>query len=368
MKRLWPYLTAAVIALALCWGWWTAPPVWGQNTDVVLQFAPATPAVAVGETIDIAVAVENVTDLYAFDITVGFDPALVEVVDLDPDLDGIQMALGLFLDPGFVIFNQANNELGQLRLVMTQLNPSTPKSGGGNLLVVRFRALQTGASPLVVVNGQLAQPDGTTFFPETVEGELSVIATASTQPTPSPIPSQLAGTPLPTMTSVATATPRPQVTATATPPAAMTQPTATATRATATAVPASDSSPRPTASLPTATEQTASSTAVGGTVAATATPDASAPAAVEQAAEGAVAALPAAAASATAVAEEATRALTVIGSNVIPEESNTGTDATGQTTNAGQGSGMPVLLLGVGLLLTILILFFFLSRRRRVEV
>ncbi len=367
MKRLWPYLTAAVVILG--WGWWTATPVWGQNTDVVLQFTPATPAVAVGETIDVAVAVENVTDLYGFDIAVGFDPALVEVVDLDPDLDGIQVALGLFLDPGFVIFNQANNELGQLRLVMTQLNPSTPKSGGGNLLVVRFRALQTGVSPLVVVNGHLAQPDGTTFFPETVAGELSVTAADPdpVQPTPSPIPSQLAGTPLPTMTPTATATPRPQVTTTATPPAATTQPTATATRAAATAVP---DSPSPTASPPAATGPTVTPTAVGGTVAPdtdVGAPDTGTVSAPPPPDEAALAAVEEAGA-ATAVPAEATRALTVIGSDAVPAENDSASETAGQPTNAGQVAGMPVLLLGIGLLLTISMLFFFLSRKRQAGI
>ena len=111
-------------------------PVWSQNTAVVLQVAPSTAEIGVDEIIDVAVEVRDVSGLYGFDITVGYDPAVVEVVDFDPDLEGIQVALGLFLDPGFVIFNQADNSLGQLRLVMTQLNPSEAKSGTGNLLVI----------------------------------------------------------------------------------------------------------------------------------------------------------------------------------------------------------------------------------------
>jgi len=210
--------------------WITIKPslVWSQNEDVTLRFSPARPQLAVGETIETAVEVSSVSDLYGFDITISYDPNIVEVVDFDPDLDGIQVALGLFLDPGFVIFNQADNDLGQLRLVMTQLNPSESKSGTGNLMVVRFRARQTGETPLLLVAGQLAQRDGTSFFPELQSDQLTVVTTSASLPTAVSIPTRLAGTPLPTATPELLAAPLlPAVTPSATmqPPTSTSQPT-----------------------------------------------------------------------------------------------------------------------------------------------
>ena len=366
MSRLWPL---AALLLLLSWLAGAPPTVYSQNTDVVLQFAPNSLQVAVGETVDVAVEVENVTGLYGFDIAVGFDPAVVEVVDLDPNLPGNQMALGLFLDPGFVIFNQADNDLGQLRLVMTQLNPSEAKSGRGNLLIIRFRGLQAGQTPLLLLAGQLAQRDGTTFLPERVDGELAVIATAVPLPTPSPIPSQLAGTPMPTMTPTATPTPRATGAATATP-----QPPTLTPAASPTAVITAPATAPAVVTLP-AAAPTLTATSVAGaaalveepTAGATAVPTEMAPLADPPVTDIAGTAPTAVAAAGTGAAEEAALPATVVGSGQPAGDAASG-NGPGGTAVADEASGWrPMTALGAGLLLVILSLVFFLGRKQRLE-
>jgi hypothetical protein len=115
---------------------------------------------------------------------------VVEVVDADPGQAGVQMALGTFLDSGFVVLNAADNVTGTVRFAMTQLNPSLPKSGTGALIVIRLRGKQvSGGTPLTLTHAQLAKRDGTALSTNLISGQVSVVA-AGTAPTGTPIPTQ----------------------------------------------------------------------------------------------------------------------------------------------------------------------------------
>jgi hypothetical protein len=170
-------------------------------TPVPVSIQPPDAEVAVGQTIDIAVEAREVRALFAMDIELGFDPTVVQVVDVDPELDGVQVALGLFMDPGFVLVNKVDNTLGNVHLAMTQLNPSQPKSGGGPLIVLKFRGVKTGANtPLTLASAVLSQDDGTVLPVTLTSGQLQVVAVPAPGPTNTPIPTQGVGTPLPSST------------------------------------------------------------------------------------------------------------------------------------------------------------------------
>lgn len=212
---------AALVALLMI------GPVQAQTpaAPVVVRIVPASVQVAAGETVDVAVEVVDVVDLYGFDVTVTFDPQVVEVVDADPNLPGVQMAQGLFLDPGFAVINAADNTAGSAHFVMTQLNPSEAKSGTGSLLVVKLLGKQAGtSSPLTLEDPQLARRDGFMIPSTPVSGQVDVIAAGG--PTSTSMPTQGAGTPMATAppgpTALpATATPQP----TALPATASSEPT-----------------------------------------------------------------------------------------------------------------------------------------------
>ena len=164
-----------------------------------VRVAPQAVQVAVGQSVDVAVEVVGVSDLYAIDVLLSYDPQRVEVVDLDPELPGVQVQLGSLLEPGFVILNLVDNSLGRLRFVMTQLNPATPKSGTGSLVVVRLRGKSAGAPAAIEVLGaKLASPAGVEIPVNSVDnGQVEVVQTIS-GPTNTPIPAQPPGTPMPT--------------------------------------------------------------------------------------------------------------------------------------------------------------------------
>jgi hypothetical protein len=166
---------------------------------VAVGVAPTSVEVAINQTVDVAVEVKDIRDLYGFDVALAFDPQTVEVIDADPGTDGVQIALGTFLDPGFVIINEANNQAGSVRLAMTQINPSQPKTGTGALVVVKLKGKQArAASPLTLVSAQLARRDGIKLTTALAAGQITVNAQASSQPTPTSIPAQGAGIGMPT--------------------------------------------------------------------------------------------------------------------------------------------------------------------------
>jgi hypothetical protein len=190
------------------------PPAAAQESTTQIQLSSSPVDVGVGEVAQVAVEVRDARGLYGIDITVGFDPAIVEVIDADPRARGVQVAFGTFLDPGLVVRNVVDNEAGVAQFVMTQLNPSEPKSGSGTLIVLSLRGKQPGTAAIRLNPVQLAQRDGMALAATVVPGEVRVATQAVAGPTATPIPTQSAGTPVPTMAPVtavaATATPEVQ--------------------------------------------------------------------------------------------------------------------------------------------------------------
>ena len=79
MRVLTALLLTAILLLA------AAPPALGAAGATVGP-TPAEVVIGVGETATIEIAVQNAVDLYGIDVRASFDPAVVEVVDAEPDL------------------------------------------------------------------------------------------------------------------------------------------------------------------------------------------------------------------------------------------------------------------------------------------
>lgn len=184
-----------------------------QPLPATVAAAPEVVELAAGSTAQIALTVTDVRDLYGFDLALEFDPAVVEVVDADTALDGTQVGFGTLLDAGFVIRNTADNQLGRVHFVMTQLSPSPSKTGSGTLLVLTLRGKQAGAtSPLTPVRARLAGPQGNEILSTAVGGQIRVVANQPPGPTATPIAVQPPGTPLAQAEAeLAAATPAPTI-------------------------------------------------------------------------------------------------------------------------------------------------------------
>ena len=127
----------------------------------------------------IAVRVNNVTDLYGSDIKLKFASDVLEVVDFDPALDGIQVENGGFLQPGYVVRNVADNAVGTIQYALTQVNPTAPASGSGVLFVIHLRARSAqSATQIAFISAELSDRNGR-MIPATAAG--AAIATVAPQ-------------------------------------------------------------------------------------------------------------------------------------------------------------------------------------------
>ncbi len=188
------------------------------NTRVVVS--PVSALVGEGQTATVEVRVENVQDLYGLDIRIGFDPAVVEVVDADAQQTGVQVRPGDLLSVDFMIRNTVDNAQGTIWYALTQLNPSEPVSGSGTAFIILFQGKQRGAtSALTITYQKMSTRAGEAIPADVVNGEIRVVEPAQAPPTPTPAPPPPQPTvPMPTPEPTQ-ASPTAQPTATATAPA-----------------------------------------------------------------------------------------------------------------------------------------------------
>lgn len=178
--------------------------------------------VSPGERVEVPVEIRDVTDLYAVDLEIRFDPDVIQIEDANPNLDGVQPALGTFLDAGLTLFNSVDNDEGVVRFVMSQVNPSEPKSGNGILLVLYVVGEEEGTSDLEVTTLELSDRFGEAIAVEAVDGSVTVSEEAAlVESTAIPVQDPTGIVQVPTQAPTATSTP------TSVPPTPMTTAVAT---------------------------------------------------------------------------------------------------------------------------------------------
>lgn len=178
--------------------------------------------IAPGSRIEIPIEIRGVQDLYAIDLELQFDPTVLEAEDADPQMEGIQPALGTFLDAGLLLFNTIDPETGLVRFVMSQVNPSEPKSGDGILLVLYLTAKTVGESDLTVKSVTLSDRAGMEISASAVDAVVTVaegapVIVSTSIPVQDPtgmifVPT-LVPTAIPTQTPIPTQMPAPTATA-----------------------------------------------------------------------------------------------------------------------------------------------------------
>ena len=102
-----------------------------SQTEAIVFSDHAGVPLAAGASLDIAIMIQDVTDLYGFDLEVHFRPNTLSVSDVQ---------LGGFLAPGIPIGPTIDN--GIIHFANTQTRPSEPKSGSGDLMVITVKALE----------------------------------------------------------------------------------------------------------------------------------------------------------------------------------------------------------------------------------
>ena len=117
-------ITLAVLLVAV------APAA--AQTGTVVRVDPAFQQVAPGTTFTLTIQIDDVENLYAYDILLSFPPDKLEAIDA---------ANGDFLQEGFGGEPIIDNEEGTVWASNSQVYPAEPQSGSGSLLEISFHAI-----------------------------------------------------------------------------------------------------------------------------------------------------------------------------------------------------------------------------------
>ena len=140
-----------LVNLVLLVGVLRLPEAVAAQEQTVISIEPVTQTVAPGQQFEVRVRVEDVVDLYAFEIQVKFPPGLMSVISVEN---------GDFLET-WSEFKSVDNSAGLVRLDVTQGEASSPRSGSGTLMVIHFQAKAAlGEGDLEIIESLLASyPD-----------------------------------------------------------------------------------------------------------------------------------------------------------------------------------------------------------------
>ncbi len=121
------------------------------QTGTVVRVDPAFLQVAPDAPFTLTIQIDDVENLYAYDILLSFPPDLLEALSVVDEG---------FLAPG-IGWQIIDNDAGTVNLVNTQINPAEPASGSGALFTVVFRADAEGATAALLLSKvELTDRDG----------------------------------------------------------------------------------------------------------------------------------------------------------------------------------------------------------------
>ncbi len=244
-------LAARAIAITFALTIWPAA-LRAQTAPATVRPTPATLEIGVGQTVAVAIQLENVQGAYGIDVRGRFNPAVVEIVGASV---AAPLSAGGFIKPDFVVVNTIDNQAGTFHWAATQINPAEPVNGSGPVVVFSLRGKASGQSSLIELTAvELANANGLALPVTFQTSSVAVVAPGAGTPLPTlagPVASATAPVPVstPTVPPLRVNTPMPPVFSTtaieATPqalptvsaPPATTAPPATATPSRATAAP-----------------------------------------------------------------------------------------------------------------------------------
>ena len=165
-----------------------------------------------GET-HLVIEVVNAAKLYGYQLYLNYPAASVDLLDDNSSRSGVNAALGTFLSPDFIVANDVDPQAGRLSLALVQLNPSTPKSGSGELASIHVKTKTAAAIDFAFNSVILSDPLGNQL---TTNLEGCALNGGGSPVLPVATSTQLPATLIATLTRVTTSTiPRPAASATA---------------------------------------------------------------------------------------------------------------------------------------------------------
>ena len=146
------------------------------HATVSLTIVPTDVHISAGATMTTEVQVDGVSNLYSADFLLTFDPAIVQVVDAEPDTSGEQIAVGaLFDERAFLVSrNQVDNTAGVVEFAISLQGPAEPIEGTGAVAAITWQGQAEGRSVLTLGQTQLADPSDDPIPHQVESGTIAV--------------------------------------------------------------------------------------------------------------------------------------------------------------------------------------------------
>ncbi|OQY23801.1 MAG: hypothetical protein B6I35_02930 [Anaerolineaceae bacterium 4572_32.2] len=150
---------------------WVAGAADAQEGAKILP-SPERLILAPGDTGTVEIRVENVAQLAGAEVHLTFDPALLEIVDADPETEGTQIAHGDFPSPDFVVRNVADPSTGVIDYAISCMSLDKAVSGSGVLARITFHVLTEGETVVAIRSAILGDIQGQSIPVETGPGAI----------------------------------------------------------------------------------------------------------------------------------------------------------------------------------------------------
>ena len=114
----------------------------GSASSSAREFARLQERTLDDSEIELVLSVEDIRGLYGVDFSLRFDPTVLEVVDANPDLEGMQMtATGDWAQIGYTARNSIDAEAGRARFAASLRSPAQPMDGDIEIATLRLRVI-----------------------------------------------------------------------------------------------------------------------------------------------------------------------------------------------------------------------------------
>lgn len=154
-----------------------------QDSAGLVRPDPLVFEVGQGQVERLAIVLENAREVYGLDVRAHFDPDLIEIVDVNQEQEGVQVIPGEFPKADFVVRNQADNLMGTVMYVLTQVNPTPAANGNGVVLWIEVRGKKMGESAFVIEFVDAADREGRTLPIDKQDGVIRVVKPKPPTPT-----------------------------------------------------------------------------------------------------------------------------------------------------------------------------------------
>lgn len=147
-----------------------APALVRAQPQTTLAVSPETAEIALGDTHEVTLVVTDAVDLNAFDVTVTYDPAVLELVCEYGNKGTACWESGGFLQNLQVVV--LRNKLGEFFIAVTQIT-TDGQNGDGDLMRLTFRGIEHGSSAVTISRAEFADPGGDVSHPARQHGEIA---------------------------------------------------------------------------------------------------------------------------------------------------------------------------------------------------